>query len=99
MGLTFEYAAAVQYRRQTLYTVILVGTSGQREQLGITDQHSGRGLEQIAGTLFAQRVIARCIDDASSVRYRKTARALILSNGWTVEFGDTLRQTAAAEKR
>jgi hypothetical protein len=92
--MTFEQAAKTQYLRSSFYTVWLIGPNGERESLGSTNRKSGRSLIDLSGTLYAQKVIRRLIPNAEDVHFKKTANALVLSNGWRIEFGGTIRQEA-----
>lgn len=92
--MTPAQAARQQYLRKTSYTVVLAGPEGQRHELGTTDQHSGRGLLTISASVYAQKVIAQSMGDASEVTFVKRADRLQLSNGWAVIFGGTIRQEA-----
>ena len=91
--MTFENAAKLQYRYATYYAIILVGPNGERETLGKTQRKSGSGLLLV---LERESVQARMREfpGAYSITLKKTASALILSNGWRIEFGGTIRQEA-----
>ncbi len=96
--MTFDEAASRQHRHSTLYAVHLLGPNGERVTLGSTSQKSGRGLIILTSSTFAQKVIRQHIPNAEHVTFRKTGTALILSNGWCVQFGDTIRREAAGNE-
>lgn len=89
--MTFEQAARVQYRRSSFYAVFLVSPDGTRQALGSTQRKTGAGLMNLLRGERAQAIVM-AIPGVESVTFKKTASALILSNGYRIEFGGTIRQ-------
>lgn len=92
--MTFEQAAKRQYLRSSLYTVWLVGPNGERESLGSTSRKSGSSLIAILGEKSVQERVSR-LPEAATATFTKKADRLIISNGWRIEFGGTIRQEAS----
>lgn len=92
--MTFNDAAKKQYLRSSFYTVWLVHPGGKvRVNLGSTQRKTGAGLLKIIGTPYAQQTIGEHIPNTVTLT-KKTASAILLSNGWRIEFGGTIRQEA-----
>lgn len=87
----FEDAARAQYQRHSIYTVYLVGPDGEREQVGTTSRKSGTGLLTVLGRDSVQARV-RLLPGAETATLKKTAERLVFSNGWSLEFGGTIRQ-------
>lgn len=94
--MTFEDAARVQYRRQTVYTVCLSGPDGEREQVGTTSRKSGTGLLTVLKRDSVQAHVRR-LPGAETATLKKTADRLLFSNEWRLEFGGTILQEASTE--
>lgn len=91
---TFAEAADRQYHYGSFYTVFLTTVAtGERVYLGMTGRKSGAGLMAILRRTYVQDHIAT-LPGVSEATFRKTADALILSNGYRIEFGGTIRQEA-----
>lgn len=90
----FSDAARAQHRRQTFYTVWLVGPGSERERLSSTQSKSGVGLIRLLQREVVQALLKRRFADADQITFKKHGDALVLSNGWKIEFGGTLRQEA-----
>jgi hypothetical protein len=88
---TFSEAAATQHLYGSYYTVWLVAPGGTREYLGYTARKTGTGLCRPSVQGRVQR-----FPDADALTFRKTAGALLLSNGYRITFGGTIRQEAQA---
>jgi hypothetical protein len=91
--MTFSQAARQQYLRHTIYTVVLVGPNGEREQVATTQRKSGTGLVSILRRESVQARIAQ-LPGAATATFTKKATSLFFSNGWRLEFGGTIRQEA-----
>lgn len=91
--MTFERAARLQRNLHTIYTVYLVGPDGQGEQVGDTQRKSGAGLVEILQRESVQERL-RSLPGAATATFKKEAGRLVLSNGWRLEFGGTIRQAA-----
>lgn len=93
-AMTREQASKRQYLRSSFYEVYLVGPNGEREKIARCQGKSGRWLLRV---LEGEKVQARmrqfpnCEELAIT---KKTATALVLSNGWRMEFGGTMLQEA-----
>ena len=94
MAMTFKQAANTQYRYKTFYTVWLVGPNGERESLGSMQRRTGAGLMAILCEKGTQERVSR-LHGAEGATFKKTKDSLIISNGWKIEFGDTIRQEAS----
>lgn len=92
--MTFQEAARMQYRYHSYYTVWLVAPDGTRTEFGLTQRKSGSGLMAILRSDAGQKRIAG-IPGVAAVTFKKTATALILSNGYKIAFGGTIRQEAS----
>lgn len=93
--MTFNEAAAKQFRHTSFYTVQLVKDNGSRVELGSTQRKSGAGLLYCIGSDRVQAIIRAEVPNADAITItKKTAKALHLSNGWRIEFGGTIRQEA-----
>lgn len=92
--MTFNEAAKYQYRYGTYYTVWLVKPDGTRVELGFTARKSGTGLLRLIKGKSVQATLRDTI--GPEVEYfaivKKTATALVLSHGWRIEFGGTIRE-------
>ena len=93
--MTFAEACERQHLYGSYYTVWLVAPDGAREYLGYIGRKSGAGLLSLLRTDRVQDRVAR-FEGAEGVTLKKTANALVLSNGWQIAFGGTIRQEAAA---
>jgi len=90
----FAKAAADQHRANSFYTVFLVNTAtGERTYLGSTARKTGTGLMLILEKSYVQDHIAT-LPGMAEATFRKTATALVISNGYRIEFGGTIRQEA-----
>lgn len=94
MKQTFAQAARKQYLHSSFYTVWLVGPDGERERLGSTQRKTGASLVKILCEKAVQDRVARA-PDAASATFTKKPDRLLLSNGWSIQFGGTIRQEAA----
>jgi hypothetical protein len=98
MNMTFEEAARKQYLYSSFYTVWGVDRQGERIYLTCTQRKSGRrliGLLSIAGPV---REWVLGVPGIMDTDFKKTATSVSFSNGYRVEFGDTIRQEAAVAK-
>lgn len=98
---TFAEAADRQNLYNSYYTVWLIAPDGSRVYLGHTSRKSGSGLRAVVGR---DSVIAKLekIPGMDTATYKKTAESLVISNGYKVAFGGTIRQEASeadAEKK
>lgn len=91
--MTFHEAALRQYRRRTLYVVLLIGPNGEREELGRTIRKSGHGLLDVLSRDYVQERV-KLLPNAETACFKKFADRLELDNGWRIEFGGTIRQEA-----
>jgi len=92
--MTFPEAARRQHLYSSIYTVWLVAPDGTREQIGTTQRKTGSGLRAVLARPSVQERIAK-IPGIEDVRLKKTASALIFTNGYRIEFGGTIRQEAS----
>lgn len=90
---TFAEAAAAQFRYGSYYAVFMVAPDGTRVYLGKTASKSGTGLYGFL-TMGAVQELVKAMPNADAITLRKTAGALILSNGYRIAFGGTIRQEA-----
>jgi hypothetical protein len=88
-----EQAANKQYLRSSFYTVWLVGPNGERESLGSTQRKTGSSLVRIMREKAVQARLSE-LPGADSATFTKKADRLLISNGWRIEFGGTIRQEA-----
>jgi hypothetical protein len=93
--MSFADAAERQHLYGSYYTVWLVAPDGTREYLGFTPRKSGDGLLSFLRADRIQERVKR-FEGAESLTLKKTAGALVLSNGWKFAFGGTIRQEAGA---
>lgn len=93
--MSFADAVARQHLYGSYYTVWLVAPDGAREYLGYTPRKSGDGLLSLLRSDRVQTRVAQ-FEGAAEITLKKTAHALVLSNGWRIAFGGTIRQEAAA---
>ena len=91
--MTFAQAARQQYRYRTIYTVWLAGPQGEREQVGTTSRKNGQGLLRVLRRSDVQARVA-ALPNAGGATFTKKADRLVFSNGWSLEFGGTIRQEA-----
>lgn len=96
--MSFEDAAATQYRYRTIYTVVLCGPNGERELAGTTSRKSGTGLRAV---MRRESVLNRLKEtgDIETMTWKQVAGRIEMSNGWSLGFGGTLREEAAAAER
>ena len=92
--MTFTAAAKAQYRHATYYTFWLVSPQGEREQIGITQRKSGDGLIAVLRRVGWEALVTR-IPDLEETTMKKRADRILWSNGWSAEFGGTIREEAA----
>lgn len=90
---TFAEAAASQFHYGSYYAVFMVAPDGSRVYLGKTARKSGTGLLGYLSAGFVQELI-KAMPNADTLTFKKTAAALILSNGYRITFGGTIRQEA-----
>ncbi len=92
--MSFKDAANRQHLYGSYYTVWLIAPDGKREYLGFIARKSGAGLLTF---LRGERIQTRMeqFEGAESITLKKTANALVLSNGWRIAFGGTIRQEAS----
>jgi hypothetical protein len=95
--MTFAEAAKRQHLYGSYYTIWLVSPEGKREYIGFTGRKSGAGLFKFLQRDTMQSLMKRRFLDVASLSFKKTATALILSNGWKIEFGGTIRQEASEQ--
>lgn len=92
--MTFEQAAARQHNRHSIYDVHLVAPDGGRTLVARTQRKSGVGLIRILESpRFQARIQA--MPEMTEATFRRKAKALLFSNGWRLEFGQTIMQEAA----
>ena len=93
--MTFQDAAAAQYRLHSYYTVHLVKPCGETVPLGYTQRKTGTGLLVFVTGKAVQEALKTHVPGIEGVTIvKKTKAALLLSNGWRIEFGGTIRQEA-----
>lgn len=90
--MTFQDAANRQYLHSSIYTVFLIDPDGTREQIGTTHRKSGTGLMNVLRREPVQEKLSAMPIMLGDVRLKKTASALIFTNGYRIEFGGTIRQ-------
>jgi hypothetical protein len=94
--LNWEEAVKEQHLYSSYYTVWLVNAEGKRvAYCGRTQRKSGSGLIAKLRTEAVQKLVAEKVPDVANVEFKKTAAALKMSNGWSLQFGGTIRQEAA----
>jgi hypothetical protein len=91
--MSFTEAARAQYLHSSFYTVFLIGPNGEREMVGTTQRKSGSGLLKVLGSKAVQARVA-LTPDAETATIKKTSGKIVFSNGWSLEFGGTIRQEA-----
>lgn len=96
----FQAAAATQYNRHTYYSVVLASPTclaiEHAIRLGSTQRRTGNGLLSFIGRDAVQAIIKKNVPDAETATIiKKTKDMLVLSNGWKITFGGTIRQDAA----
>jgi len=91
-----DEAANRQYRYGSYYTVWLVSPTGERTYLGYTARKSGNGLlGKLDDYEMRVEVLRRMGAAGGEVGYKKTAAALVFTNGWKIAFGGTIREESA----
>ena len=91
--MTFAQAAKTQYLRDSYYTVWLVGAKGERVRLGSTQRKSGSGLLSFCSMASVQETLGKYLTPSVTIK-KKTSTAILLSDGWRIVFGGTIRQEA-----
>lgn len=92
--MTRTEAARVQYRLHSFYTVQLVTPTGEKEIVGSTQRKSGSGLLHFVCGSDALKAKLSAIPGMLDGTFKKTAKAIVFSNGYKIEFGGTIRQEA-----
>jgi nitrogen fixation protein len=93
--MSFADAAQRQHLYGSYYTVWLVAPDGTREYLAYTSRKTGDGLLAVLRYDRIQERV-KLFPDAASITLKKKGGALVLSNGWRIAFGGTIRQEASA---
>lgn len=91
-------AREVQYNFRTMYEVNYISPSGIKTRLGYTARKSCKGIYSFLNRpIVTPKLLAVC-PEAETLKFKKCAGGLDLSNGARIQFGETLINSSEADQ-